>query len=68
MCIRDSYPSQVSGGEKQRCAIARALVNEPKILFADEPTAALDRQTADEIMNILSELNKQGQTLSLIHI
>ena len=64
--LKDNYPSQVSGGEKQRCAIARALVNEPKILFADEPTAALDRQTADEIMNILSELNKQGQTILMV--
>ena len=64
--LKDNYPSQVSGGEKQHCAIARALVNEPKILFADEPTAALDRQTADEIMNILSELNKQGQTILMV--
>lgn len=64
--LKDKYPSLVSGGEKQRCSIARALVNEPKIIFADEPTAALDRMTADEIMNIFCELNQAGQTILMV--
>lgn len=64
--LKDQYPSLVSGGEKQRCSIARALVNEPKIVFADEPTAALDRMTADEIMKTLCELNEVGQTILMV--
>ena len=65
-CDARSMPHQLSGGQQQRVGIARALATQPKVLFADEPTAALDRQTADEIMNILSELNKQGQTILMV--
>ena len=62
----NNYPSQLSGGEKQRVAIARAIVNGPKILFADEPTANLDSKRADEIINLLFDLNKRGLTIMLV--
>lgn len=64
--IANKMPHQISGGERQRCAIARALMNEPKILFADEPTASLNPMVAAEIMEILKELNNQGQTIVMV--
>lgn len=64
--IAYKMPHQISGGERQRCAIARALMNEPKILFADEPTASLNPMVAAEIMQILRELNIQGQTIVMV--
>ena len=64
--LKDNFPHQVSGGEKQRAAIARALVNEPKLIFADEPTAALNPKTAEQIMNDLIALNKAGQTIVMV--
>ena len=59
-------PSELSGGQQQRVAKARALVNNPSIIFADEPTGNLDSQTGDDVMNLFKELNKQGQTIILI--
>lgn len=59
-------PSQVSGGEAQRAAIARALINEPGIIFADEPTGALNRKNTDEVLNILTELNNKGQSILMV--
>ena len=59
-------PSELSGGQQQRVAIARALVNKPSILFADEPTGNLDSKTGDDVMNLFTNLHKQGQTIILI--
>lgn len=59
-------PSELSGGQKQRVAIARALIGNPKVIFADEPTGALDSQTSIEVMDIFKEINKQGKTIVLV--
>lgn len=64
--ILGHLPSQCSGGEQQRCAIARAVVNEPKLLFADEPTGALNRSNTVEVLNLLSELNAAGQSILMV--
>ena len=58
--------SKLSGGQQQRVAIARAIVNSPKLILADEPTAALDRKTADRIMELLLSLTKSGRTFILV--
>ena len=63
---KDKYPSQVSGGQQQRCAIARALIKNPKILLCDEPTGALDSKTSKEILILLEEINKKYDTTILI--
>lgn len=59
-------PSELSGGQKQRVAIARALVAKPKVIFADEPTGALDSATSYEIMNLFKEANQQGITIVIV--
>lgn len=62
----ENLQSQLSGGEKQRVGVARALINNPKILFADEPTANLDSENSLVVMQLLQELHKKGQTIVLI--
>lgn len=64
--IKTHLPSQVSGGEQQRCAIARAVINTPRLLFADEPTGALNRKNTTEVLNLLTKLNKEGQSLLMV--
>ena len=62
----NKYPSELSGGQQQRISIIRALVNNPDIIIADEPTGALDSHTSKDIMNIFKELNKEGITVIII--
>ena len=59
-------PHQLSGGEQQRIAIARALLNEPELILADEPTGNLDAETADSILDLLSRLNRENGTAILM--
>jgi len=59
-------PSELSGGQKQRVAIARSLIANPKVIFADEPTGALDSQTSIEVMDIFKDINKQGKTIVIV--
>ena len=64
--IKTQLPSQCSGGEQQRCAIARAVINEPKLIFADEPTGALNRRNTTEVLDLLTDLNKNGQSILMV--
>lgn len=60
------YPSQVSGGEAQRAAIARAIINEPGIVFADEPTGALNKRNTTQVLDLLSRLHRDGQSIVMV--
>lgn len=64
--IKTHLPTQVSGGEQQRCAVARAVINSPKVLFADEPTGALNRKNTADVLDLLTELNKDGQSVLMV--
>jgi putative ABC transport system ATP-binding protein len=64
--LADRYPARLSGGQQQRVAIARALINQPTLLLADEPTGALDTRSGDQVMELLIELHRQGQTILLV--
>ena len=63
---RERLPNQVSGGEAQRAAIARAMINDPGLLFADEPTGALNRSNSEEVLDLLSQLNRDGQSILMV--
>ena len=64
--LRDKYPNKLSGGEKQRVAIGRALVCKPALLLADEPTGALDAETEAEIVALIKKINKETNTTMII--
>lgn len=64
--ILNKYPYEVSGGQKQRSAVARALITNPKLLLADEPTGALDSNSSKELMEVFSKLNNAGQTIIMV--
>ncbi len=64
--ILKKYPYEVSGGQKQRAAVARALITEPELVLADEPTGALDSKATDELLRLFSEVNAQGQTILMV--
>lgn len=63
---KSHIPSRVSGGEQQRCAIARSVINDPSIIFADEPTGALNRKNTTEVLNLLSELSDEGKSIVMV--
>lgn len=64
--ILNKYPYEVSGGQKQRTAVARALITNPKLILADEPTGALDSKAADHLLKLFSEINEDGQTILMV--
>ena len=64
--LLEKYPYEVSGGQKQRAAIARAIITNPELVLADEPTGALDSKTASEILDLFSKINKAGQTILMV--
>lgn len=63
---KDRLPSQVSGGEAQRAAIARAMINNPGLIFADEPTGALNKANSEAVLKLLTELNEEGQSILMV--
>ena len=64
--ILKKYPYEISGGQKQRAAVARAMITEPKLILADEPTGALDSRSSDELLRLFTEVNSLGQTILMV--
>ena len=66
MELMEKYPYEVSGGQKQRAAVARALITKPQLILADEPTGALDSKAAEELLNLFTTVNQDGQTILMV--
>ena len=64
--LLEKFPYEVSGGQKQRCAVARALITAPQIVLADEPTGALDSRAADQLLDLFGQINAEGQTILMV--
>ena len=64
--LMGKYPYEVSGGQKQRAAVARALITHPKLILADEPTGALDSRSTDELLELFAKINQEGQTILMV--
>ena len=64
--LMGKYPYEVSGGQKQRAAVARALITHPKLILADEPTGALDSKSTDELLELFGKINQEGQTILMV--
>ena len=64
--ILEKYPYEISGGQKQRCAVARALITRPQLILADEPTGALDSRASDNLLDMFSQINGEGQTILMV--
>lgn len=64
--LLEKYPYEVSGGQKQRAAVARALITDPRLVLADEPSGALDSHAADALMQLFEEINQEGQTIAMV--
>ena len=64
--LLEKFPYEVSGGQKQRCAVARALITAPQIVLADEPTGALDSRAADQLLDLFGQINARGQTILMV--
>ena len=64
--ILKKYPYEISGGQKQRAAVARALITNPRLLLADEPTGALDSRATDELLRLFAQINRGGQTILMV--
>ena len=64
--LLQKYPYEISGGQKQRTAVARALITNPRLILADEPTGALDSKSTDELLQLFSDINQEGQTILMV--
>lgn len=64
--LMEKFPYEISGGQKQRTAIARALITEPRLVLADEPTGALDSRASNELLNMFEQINRAGQTILMV--
>ena len=64
--LLEKYPYEVSGGQKQRAAVARALITDPRLILADEPTGALDSKSTDELLGVFERINQSGQTILMV--